>query len=68
MYGCSGHGSYVLDYETFRKKLIYIESFAKISSPTQSGKLLYKFADRFYVQWESMKNFYPDALYCGYIY
>lgn len=52
----------------FGKKLIYIESFAKISSPTQSGKLLYKFADRFYVQWESMKEFYPTALYCGYIY
>ena len=26
----------------FRKKLIYIESFAKVTSPTETGKLLYK--------------------------
>lgn len=52
----------------FGKKLIYIESFAKISSPTQTGKLLYKYADRFYVQWEKMKEFYPNAIYKGGIY
>lgn len=52
----------------FRRKLIYIESFAKVNSPTESGKLLYKFADRFYVQWESMKEFYPKAIYLGGIY
>lgn len=50
------------------KKLIYIESFAKVSSPTETGKLMYKYADRFYVQWESMKDFYPNALYLGGIY
>lgn len=49
-------------------KLIYIESFAKVSSPTQTGKFLYKFADRFYVQWESMLEFYPKAEYLGGIY
>lgn len=32
----------------FGKKLIYIESFAKVSSPTETGRFLYKFADRFY--------------------
>ena len=52
----------------FGKKLIYIESFAKVTSPTLSGKLLYKFADQFYVQWESMKEIYPDAIYLGGIY
>ncbi len=52
----------------FGKKLIYIESFAKVTSPTVSGKLLYKYADRFYVQWESMKEIYPDAIALGGIY
>ncbi|WP_248624396.1 PssD/Cps14F family polysaccharide biosynthesis glycosyltransferase [Enterococcus cecorum] len=52
----------------FKKKLIYIESFAKISSPTKTGLLLYKYADRFYVQWESMKRFYPNSIYIGGIY
>lgn len=50
------------------KKLIYIESFAKVTSPTETGKLLYKFADQFYVQWESMLKFYPKAIYLGGIY
>lgn len=50
------------------KKLIYIESFAKVTSPTLSGKLLYKFADRFYVQWESMLEIYPKAICLGGIY
>ena len=50
------------------KKLIYIESFAKVTSPTKTGKLLYKFADRFYVQWEHMLKFYPKAIYLGGIY
>lgn len=52
----------------FRKKLIYIESFAKISSPTLTGKLLYKFADQFYIQWEELKEFYPNSIYKGGIY
>jgi beta-1,4-N-acetylglucosaminyltransferase len=50
------------------KKLVYIESFAKVSSPTETGRLMYKYADRFYVQWERMKEFYPDAIYLGGIY
>lgn len=52
----------------FRKKLIYLESFAKISSPTMTGKLLYKYADKFYVQWEKMLEIYPNAIYKGGIY
>jgi UDP-N-acetylglucosamine:LPS N-acetylglucosamine transferase len=54
----------------FRKKVIYIESFAKISSPTMTGKLVYKkkWANQFYVQWEPMLEFYPNAIYLGGIY
>lgn len=54
----------------FKKKVIYIESFAKINSPTMTGKLVYKrkWADQFYVQWKSMLEFYPNAIYKGGIY
>ncbi len=51
-----------------RKKLIYIESFAKVTSPTETGKLMYRFADQFYVQWETMLKIYPNAIYLGGIY
>lgn len=52
----------------FGKKLVYIESFSKVFSPTRTGKFLYKYADQFYIQWESMKEFYPNAIYLGGIY
>ncbi|MFR2067130.1 PssD/Cps14F family polysaccharide biosynthesis glycosyltransferase [Clostridium sp.] len=52
----------------FRKKVIFIESFAKVTSPTLTGKLVYKFADQFYVQWEQLKEYYPDAICKGGIY
>ena len=52
----------------FKKKIIFIESFAKINSPTLTGKLIYKIADQFYIQWESMRRFYPEAIYKGGIY
>ena len=52
----------------FKKKLIFIESFAKINSPTRTGDFLYRYTDRFYVQWESMLKFYPNAIYKGNIY
>lgn len=52
----------------FGKKLIYIESFAKVTSPTETGKLMYKYADRFYVQWEQMLKVFPNAIYLGGIY
>ncbi len=50
------------------RKLIYIESFAKVTSATISGKFLYRYADRFYVQWEDMLTIFPDAVYKGGIY
>ena len=49
-------------------KLIYIESFAKVTSPTLTGKLLYRFADQFYVQWPQMLGIYPKAICLGGIY
>ena len=50
------------------KKLIYIESFAKVTSPTETGQFLYRFADQFYVQWEPMLKIFPKAIYLGGIY
>lgn len=54
----------------FKKKVIYLESFAKINSPTMTGKFVYKhkLANRFYVQWETMKEIYPESIYLGGIY
>lgn len=52
----------------FRKKVIYIESFANIETKTLTGKLIYPIADVFIVQWKSMLKLYPKAKYEGWIF
>ena len=49
-------------------KIIYIETFANSSSKSKTGALVYKFADLFIVQWESMLELYPNAIYGGWIF
>ena len=49
----------------FRKKVIFIETYAAINGKSGAGKLIYPIADRFYVQWENMKVFYPNSIYKG---
>lgn len=51
-----------------KKKIIFIESYAKSNTPTLTGKIVYKFADLFIVQWEEMKKVYPNAVFLGSIY
>lgn len=46
-------------------KLIYIEIYDRLNTGTVSGKLCYKIADRFIVQWEEMKAVYPRAINLG---
>lgn len=49
-------------------KLVFIESYAKVNTPTRTGKFLYRFAHRFYIQWPDLQGHYPTALYEGGIY
>jgi len=49
-------------------KIIFIETMANITTKTVTGRLVYKFADMFIVQWESMLKLYPKAKYGGWIY
>lgn len=52
----------------FGSKIIYIETFANITTKTATGRLIYHFADLFIVQWEEMLKLYPKATYGGWIY
>jgi UDP-N-acetylglucosamine:LPS N-acetylglucosamine transferase len=46
-------------------QIIYIESFARVNSASLTGRLLYRFADLFIVQWEEMLEIFPKAVYGG---
>jgi len=50
------------------KKIIFIESFAKRNTPTKTGKIIYPIADVFVIQWETLKEYYPNAEVWGWIY
>lgn len=52
----------------FKKKVIYIETFANIHTKTVTGGLIYPIADCFVVQWESMLELYPDAILGNWIF
>jgi len=52
----------------FRSKVIFIETFANSKTKTVAGKLVYPIADTFIVQWESMLELYPKAIFGGWIY
>ena len=51
-----------------RKKVIYIETFARVRDCTRAGKLMYKIADLFIYQWEYLEEFYPNGVFGGSIY
>lgn len=56
---------YCLIGKLMKIKVIYIETFARVYEASLSGKLAYHIADLFIVQWESMLNRYPNAVFTG---
>eukprot|EP01117_Protostelium_nocturnum_P006924 TRINITY_DN2483_c0_g1_i1.p2 TRINITY_DN2483_c0_g1~~TRINITY_DN2483_c0_g1_i1.p2 ORF type:complete len:408 (-),score=77.88 TRINITY_DN2483_c0_g1_i1:2247-3470(-) len=48
-----------------RIPIIYAESFACVEHLSLSGKILYRFADQFIVQWEELNARYPLSRYIG---
>ena len=49
----------------FGRKVIYIETVANVHTPSVSGKLMYKIANEFYIQWEELLEVYPNAIVGG---
>ena len=52
----------------FKKKIIFIETFARVNSKSMSGKMINKIADVFLVQHEEMLDVYENAVYKGELY
>lgn len=50
------------------KKVIYIESYARVHNASRAGKFMYKIADLFIYQWEQLKDVYPRGVFGGSIY
>ncbi len=50
------------------KRVIYIESFARVDTASLTGKLMYRIADLFIIQWEELLEIFPKAVYGGSIF
>jgi UDP-N-acetylglucosamine:LPS N-acetylglucosamine transferase len=46
-------------------KIIYVENGARVRTPSRSGRLMYRIADLFFVQWPELKAALPNAIYAG---
>ena len=46
-------------------RTVYIESLARIKTLSLSGRLVYPWVDRFFVQWPDLLARYPKAVYGG---
>ncbi|KAF3915936.1 hypothetical protein AA313_de0205862 [Arthrobotrys entomopaga] len=73
---CNGPGTAVMVvlacyiYKFFGKcttRIIYVESFARVTSLSLSGKLLLPLANRFLVQWPQLAERYPGAEHLGFL-
>jgi beta-1,4-N-acetylglucosaminyltransferase len=46
-------------------RVIYIESFARVTEPSLTGRLVQPVANRFFVQWPEMQRHFRKAEYLG---
>lgn len=49
----------------FGAKLVFVESAAMVVQPSKTGHAIYKHCDLFLIQWETLKDFYPNAKFVG---
>lgn len=66
--GAHSSVSFFIIGKILRKKTVYIESFAKVNSPSLTYKISKYFIDYCIVQHEEMLSVYEDALYFGGLY
>jgi beta-1,4-N-acetylglucosaminyltransferase len=46
-------------------KVIYFESWSRVSTPAIAGKFMYRIAHLFFIQHKSLQKYYPKAMYMG---
>ncbi len=70
IYTTGAHTCVMMCYlaKMFKKKVVFVEVFDRITSPTLSGRLVHKIADTFIVQHEEMLDKYEGSKYIGGVY
>ena len=51
--------------KVFGKKVIFIEDWCVVESPSLSGRLVCPISDLFIIQWKQLQKYYPKAKFRG---
>ena len=62
-----GYPFYLLSV-LLHKRFVFIETFGRANMPTVAGRLMERYSDLFFVQWETQKKYYKKAIYGGCLY
>jgi beta-1,4-N-acetylglucosaminyltransferase len=46
-------------------RVVFIESASRVNRLSLTGRIMYQWADLFFVQWPSLQKSYPKAIYAG---
>jgi beta-1,4-N-acetylglucosaminyltransferase len=46
-------------------RLIFVETFTRVTYPSLTGRIMYRIADRFFYQQEGLRKFFPKGTYAG---
>jgi beta-1,4-N-acetylglucosaminyltransferase len=46
---------------------IFVETFNRVREASWSGAIMYRIADRFFYQWESLRDTYPKGVFGGWV-
>lgn len=63
--GAQVGGIFAFISKLYGSKIIYIESIARVNTLSITAKVIYHFANKFYVQWEKLAMKYKKAQYLG---
>ena len=51
--------------KVMRRKVIFVETGSRVHALSKTGRIIYSFADLFFVQWPQLLPHYPRAIYAG---
>lgn len=54
-----------LYYKILNKKIVFIETWSRFETKSFTGSIMYKIADKFYIQNKSLQSVYPNGIYGG---
>jgi len=49
----------------FKMRVVFVETITRIERPSLTGRIMYRLANEFFYQWESLRRYFPKARFGG---